>query len=102
MNQKLYEMVMRQVLWNSYGFRRQYWPSGLVTRMQIHIDKWRVQKCKNPSFRWVAWRGKQKKKTGVVFDTWLEAITFAILRQELDYKMECLRTRLRNVTGFKT
>lgn len=50
--------------------------------------KWLVKRCKKPSTRWVAWRVKSKRKTGVVFDTWKQAFTYAIGMQDLIKKIK--------------
>ena len=62
--------------------------------MEIIIEKWRVKKCKNPSTRWVAWRVRQKKRTGEIFDSWVEAMAYALGRQELDFKLRQLKRRI--------
>jgi len=43
--------------------------------------RWIVRKCKRPSPRWVAWRSGSKRKTGEVFDTWKQAVIYAICMQ---------------------
>lgn len=47
-------------------------------------SKWRVIKCNKPSTRWVAWRAKQKRRTGKVFDSWTSAIRYAICMSQCD------------------
>lgn len=51
------------------------------------IRKWRVERTKSKR-RWVAWRIHSKKKSGVVFDTWLGAFTYARLMVYVDYRMQ--------------
>ena len=53
--------------------------------------KWRVQKCKPPSTRWVAIRIQQKLKSGVVFTTWAEAVTYARLMYVVDSTLSSVK-----------
>ena len=48
-------------------------------------SKWRVASTKSKK-RWVAWRVRQKRKTGRVFDSWAKAIAYACCMWELDRK----------------
>lgn len=52
--------------------------------------KWRVQKCKSPSTRWVAWRLKQKKKSGRVFESHQKALLYAVLQYGVEALMGSL------------
>lgn len=54
--------------------------------------KWRVTTTKSKK-RWVAWRVRSKKKSGVVFDTWKEAVTYALLSAKTDYIMSLVKIR---------
>jgi hypothetical protein len=51
--------------------------------------KWLVTKTRSGR-RWVAWRRRQKRKTGRVFDTWLEAVTFAVCMYSVDSRMRLM------------
>lgn len=66
----------------------------------VQIEKWRVQKCKRPSPRWVAWKMRSKKRTGEIFDSQLEAVTYALLRQEVDAKMRIVSTTAEAIRLF--
>ena len=45
--------------------------------------KWRVEKTRS-KHRWVAWRLRQKRKSGKVFDTWRQAVRYAYLMSWVD------------------
>jgi len=53
--------------------------------------KWIVRKCKKPSTRWVAWRASQKRRSGIVLNSWIEAIRYAVVQSEADRKLRSLR-----------
>lgn len=48
-------------------------------------NKWRVEKTRS-KLRWVAWRVRQKRKTGKVFETWQHAFMYACAMFEVDKK----------------
>jgi hypothetical protein len=60
-----------------------------LTRNQNKGDymrgKWRVEKTRS-KLRWVAWRVRQKKRTGKVFETWQHAFMYACAMFEVDKK----------------
>lgn len=51
--------------------------------------RWRVTKTKS-KLRWVAWRVRQKRKTGKIFTDWESAVTYAICMFECDSRTEGL------------
>lgn len=50
------------------------------------MSKWRVQTTKS-KLRWVAWRVRKKRRTGRVFETWRDAVTYALCMCECDARV---------------
>jgi hypothetical protein len=47
--------------------------------------KWQVRPTKSKK-RWVAWRTRQKRRTGKVFESWDQAVAYALCMWECDRK----------------
>ena len=50
------------------------------------MTKWQVRRTKS-KLRWATWKAHSKRKTGVVFDTWREAVIYATCQVKCEKRM---------------